>query len=151
MFYGAQRLPGVCQYRLLLYAETLTGPGTRALVLAVGRAGAVGRTCVPVQRPCGPGRSTRPSESWTRGRERVMEPVEEFLNNDQAYQDWLGQHPDGFVLDCYRHRPQSYMMLHHARCEKINKPKSTDQRRGQHQASMLACSPGTVAMNAFHS
>ena len=56
-----------------------------------------------------------------------MEPVEEFRNNDQAYRDWLDQHPDGFVLDCYRHRPQSHMMPHHAPCEKINKPESTYQ------------------------
>jgi hypothetical protein len=56
-----------------------------------------------------------------------MEPVEAFRNNDLAYRDWLGHHLDGFVLDCYRHRPQSYVMLHHAAYEKINKPESLSQ------------------------
>jgi hypothetical protein len=51
----------------------------------------------------------------------VLPSVETFINDDQGYQDWLDQHPDGFVLHCYRHRPQSSMTLHQATCEMINK------------------------------
>ena len=57
----------------------------------------------------------------------VLPPVEIFIDNDPGYQNWLVQHPEGFVLHCYRHRPQSSMALHQATCETISKPSSAAQ------------------------
>jgi len=57
----------------------------------------------------------------------VSPPVETFIDNDPGYQTWLVQHPNGFVVHCYRHRPQSFMALHQATCETISKPSRSSQ------------------------
>jgi len=42
--------------------------------------------------------------------------VEVFVDADDAYLDWLGNHPHGFVLNCDRRPKPSYLVLHRARC-----------------------------------
>jgi hypothetical protein len=43
----------------------------------------------------------------------------EFLESDATYQDWLANHPEGFVLTMLRSRPPDKMYLHRASCYKI--------------------------------
>ena len=43
----------------------------------------------------------------------------EFSNSDGAYQDWLENHPEGFVLTMLRSKPPDKMYLHRASCYKI--------------------------------
>jgi hypothetical protein len=46
--------------------------------------------------------------------------LDEFRDNDGAYLTWRDTHADGFVLQVYRHRPQSSMVLHRATCPAID-------------------------------
>jgi hypothetical protein len=43
----------------------------------------------------------------------------EFSDSDEAYQDWLENHPEGFVLTMLRNKPPDKMYLHRASCYKI--------------------------------
>ncbi len=42
--------------------------------------------------------------------------VELLVDADDAYLDWLGNHPHGFVLNCDRRPRPSYLVLHRAAC-----------------------------------
>jgi hypothetical protein len=43
----------------------------------------------------------------------------EFSEKDQPYQDWLANHPEGFVLTMLRSKPPDKMYLHRATCYKV--------------------------------
>lgn len=43
-----------------------------------------------------------------------------FDGDDNAYQDWLANHPEGFVLTMLRSRPPDKMYLHNSTCYKIS-------------------------------
>ena len=45
--------------------------------------------------------------------------VEEFTDNDEKYQKWLAQNPNGFVVNTPRNRSTDYMVLHRATCSLI--------------------------------
>ena len=45
----------------------------------------------------------------------------EFSNNNQPYQRWLRENPNGFVINTLRTRSTSYMLLHRASCYSIRK------------------------------
>lgn len=42
-----------------------------------------------------------------------------FSDDDQAYTDWLTDHPNGFVVNVRRTASPSYMVLHRAICRHI--------------------------------
>lgn len=46
--------------------------------------------------------------------------VEEFINDDENYQQWLAEHRQGFVINTRRSKPTNYMVLHRAICPKIS-------------------------------
>jgi hypothetical protein len=45
--------------------------------------------------------------------------VEQFVDDDPGYLDWVARHPDGFVINTGRTPTVSYLMLHRARCGSI--------------------------------
>ena len=47
--------------------------------------------------------------------------VEMFDNNDDLYQKWLAENPDGFVINTTRDYSKDYMVLHKATCSSISK------------------------------
>lgn len=46
--------------------------------------------------------------------------MDEFLDDDAGYQQWLAGHPVGFVVNSYAHPTPSYLVLHRATCWTIN-------------------------------
>jgi hypothetical protein len=44
-----------------------------------------------------------------------------FENDDAAYEHWLAEHPDGYVLNSRRTPTPSYLKLHSATCHHITK------------------------------
>ena len=48
-----------------------------------------------------------------------MSGVEQFVDDDPGYLDWVARHPDGFVINTGRTPTFSYLMLHRARCGTI--------------------------------
>lgn len=64
--------------------------------------------------------------------------VEEFRDDDAAYLNWLGAHPDGFVINIQRGLNASDARLHHASCHTIvDEPPRGGPRTG---AYMKVCS-----------
>lgn len=47
--------------------------------------------------------------------------VQLFEGDDQAYRDWLGQHPDGFVANRARTGQLEYFVVHRAKCRFIRR------------------------------
>lgn len=45
-----------------------------------------------------------------------------FVKDDAGYLAWLGEHPQGFVLNTYAHVTSAYLILHRAACRTINRP-----------------------------
>jgi hypothetical protein len=45
--------------------------------------------------------------------------VEEFSSDDTTYQQWLDQHPNGFVINTGRKKQPEYMVLHKTSCPHI--------------------------------
>lgn len=43
----------------------------------------------------------------------------EFIGNDEAYLRWLGEHPEGYVINTHRNVAPNYMILHKATCGMI--------------------------------
>ena len=48
--------------------------------------------------------------------------VRRFEKDDAGYVVWLGEHPDGYVLNTYMHVTSDYLILHRARCRTVNRP-----------------------------
>ena len=42
------------------------------------------------------------------------------MNDEDGSIAWLAEHPDGFVLNCYRNPTPSYLVMHRATCWSIN-------------------------------
>ena len=78
-------------------------------------------------------------------------PLQEFRENDKAYLNWLAAHGDGFVLQVYRHRPQSSMVLHRATCPVIGAPTratvEADALTGQQYFKV--CARSAAALHAW--
>jgi hypothetical protein len=49
----------------------------------------------------------------------MMGGVEQFVDDDPGYLDWVARHPDGFVINTGRMPTVSYLMLHRAHCGTI--------------------------------
>ena len=47
--------------------------------------------------------------------------VLDFPNDDDAYQDWIERHPDGYVINILRGYGPNGARLHRARCWAINR------------------------------
>jgi hypothetical protein len=45
--------------------------------------------------------------------------MQRFVDDDRGYLDWLGHHPDGFVINTGRTPSSAYLMLHRASCGTI--------------------------------
>ena len=77
--------------------------------------------------------------------------IEEFIDKDKAYTTWLTNHPEGFVLNCYHHRPQSFMVLHRAMCETISQPRGTTYQTGEFTGEQYfkVCSMGLDALHRW--
>ena len=50
----------------------------------------------------------------------IMEFGNDGEDEDNRYLGWLGDHPDGFVLNCARKPTPSYLVLHRATCPMIS-------------------------------
>jgi hypothetical protein len=50
----------------------------------------------------------------------MMGYVERFVDDDRGYGEWLGRHPDGFVLNTGRTPSAAYLVLHRAACGTIS-------------------------------
>lgn len=48
--------------------------------------------------------------------------VRQFVNDDEAYMDWLRENTSGYVVNSYRVPAPSYLILHRATCAAINSP-----------------------------
>ena len=46
----------------------------------------------------------------------------EFKDDDDEYYRWLGDNPQGFVVNTPRHKPSNNMVLHRASCKHIREP-----------------------------
>jgi hypothetical protein len=44
-----------------------------------------------------------------------------FIDDDAGYLSWLSDNPDGYVANTYRSPSPSYLMIHRATCQSINK------------------------------
>lgn len=43
-----------------------------------------------------------------------------FVDDDTGYEQWLREHPSGYVLNCERRPKANYLVLHRARCHTIS-------------------------------
>jgi len=57
-----------------------------------------------------------------------------FLDEDQAYLNWVLHHRTGFVLDCLRHPTKARLVIHRATCPEIKRSESkrTHWTTGKH-------------------
>lgn len=65
--------------------------------------------------------------------------MEIFIDDDDGYEHWLSQHPDGFVINTYATPSASYLVLHRADCHHIDITRGRAGRRWTHQY-LKACS-----------
>jgi hypothetical protein len=49
----------------------------------------------------------------------MMGGMEQFVDDDPGYLDWVARHPDDFVINTGRVLAPSYLMLHRTRCGTI--------------------------------
>ena len=47
--------------------------------------------------------------------------MDEFLNDDRSYRQWLEAHPKGYVINSNRRPGASYLVLHRATCWTISR------------------------------
>jgi len=52
--------------------------------------------------------------------------LELFVNDDNAYLQWLTRNPTGFVMNSYLHPSPDYLILHRAACGTISTPTRTN-------------------------
>lgn len=52
-----------------------------------------------------------------------MTPVQFFNDDDDGYQRWLADHPNGYVVNTSRTISPTYMVLHRATCRSISEYK----------------------------
>lgn len=45
-----------------------------------------------------------------------MACMQQFVDDDGGYLDWINSNPQGFVLNTYRRATRAYLMLHQASC-----------------------------------
>jgi hypothetical protein len=45
-----------------------------------------------------------------------MASMQQYVDDDAGYLDWISTHPESFVLNTYRKPTPAYLMLHHASC-----------------------------------
>lgn len=50
----------------------------------------------------------------------IASAAQTFVDNDAGYRRWLGEHPEGFVLNTYRRPRADYLRLHRSSCRLIN-------------------------------
>jgi hypothetical protein len=53
--------------------------------------------------------------------------MEIFENDEQGYQNWLNENPDGFVLNARNPPNRNYLYAHRAACRSINGNSCTDK------------------------
>lgn len=46
--------------------------------------------------------------------------MEIFVDDDEGYLAWLGEHPEGYVVNADRPPNASYLRLHHSTCRTIS-------------------------------
>jgi hypothetical protein len=62
-----------------------------------------------------------------------MSGMQQFVDDDHGYLDWLDHHPDGFVINTGRTPSAAYLMLHRASCGTISgKPASGTTFMGEY-------------------
>jgi len=49
--------------------------------------------------------------------------VIQYIDNEEGYLNWVAQHPDGFLINCYRNETPDYLWLHRTTCGHIKSPK----------------------------
>lgn len=49
--------------------------------------------------------------------------MQHFANDDVSYLNWIGENPEGFVLNVERTPRPRYLVLHRATCSTIAKPR----------------------------
>lgn len=95
--------------------------------------------------------------------------VSRFIDDDDAYLQWISAHPSGFVVNCARKPKSNYLMLHRASCSHLTTPTvsnwtndyikvcSEDARALQHWAATTTagelspcqvCKPDMQSMNS---
>jgi hypothetical protein len=65
------------------------------------------------------GRQKRASDSAVRRVSANMASMQQFVDDDAGYLNWITSYPDRFVLNTYRRPTPAYLMLHHASCRTI--------------------------------
>lgn len=70
-----------------------------------------------------------------------MAKVEVFDGDDAAYQEWLANNPQGYVVNVRRNLTPSYMVLHKSNCDFICNQKRMAQKGGfTERAYLKICS-----------
>jgi hypothetical protein len=49
------------------------------------------------------------------------ETVIQFIDDDDGYFRWLENHPEGYVVNCWRNPTPAYLVLHRAPCRHIQR------------------------------
>ena len=68
-----------------------------------------------------------------------------FDKQDGKYLDWLVEHPNGFVLNRYRCKSDSYLVLHKAGCDRIRNYNQMAQPGGFTSRSYIKVCADTIS------
>lgn len=66
--------------------------------------------------------------------------VQEFSGDDRAYQEWVTNHPQGFVVNTNQRGNPAYMALHRATCRHISNFDTREQGAFTERDLMKVCS-----------
>jgi hypothetical protein len=74
----------------------------------------------------------------------------EFSKSDNEYQDWLENHPEGFVLNMHRRKLATYMRLHRATCPYISNYTQMAKKGGFTEREYIkVCADDVSALRAW--
>lgn len=68
-----------------------------------------------------------------------------FDSQDGEYLHWLTEHPNGYVLNRYRHKSDGYLVLHRAACERIQNYNQMAQPEGFTSRSYIKVCSDTIS------
>ena len=64
--------------------------------------------------------------------------MQKFLDDDEGYSCWIGDHPAGFVLNVRREPSKGYAVLHRAVCSTISRLRDDGAYTGREYSKVVA-------------
>ncbi len=61
-----------------------------------------------------------PVREYLAGEKEKGPDIQHFIDDDQGFQQWMTDHPQGYILNCHREPKANYLVLHTAQCWTLN-------------------------------